>query len=136
MILYLLICWLFPPPLKLIEIFEPPKLNILLWLLLFNLTFLLLLLVYITLFIPFWMLQTFWLFCFTSILLFEPLKTTLDKKHFLCVAFILLEEPFIIKFKISFWKIILLLLPEMVKELMAPLIIKVELFLSKEKYWC
>jgi hypothetical protein len=50
------------------------------------------------------------------------------------VALILLEEPFIIKFKISFWKIILLLLPEMVKELMAPLIIKVELFLSKEKY--
>ena len=92
--------------------------------------------VYITLFIPFWILQTFWLFDFTSILLYEPLKTTLDKKLFLWVAFILFEEPFIIKFNISFWKIILLLLPEIVKELMAPLIIKVELFLSKEKDWC
>ena len=78
-LLYLLICWLFPP-LKLIEILEPPKLNILLLLLLlFNRIFLLLLLVYIVLFIPFWILQTFWLLGLTSILLFDPLKTTFDK---------------------------------------------------------
>jgi hypothetical protein len=44
----------------------------------------------------------------------------------------LLEEPFIIKFKISFWNIILLELPDIVKELIGSLIIKVELFLSNE----
>jgi hypothetical protein len=72
----------------------------------------------------------FWLFGLTSILLFEPLNTTFDKYAFLWVAFILLEEPFIIKFNISFWNIILLLFPEIVKELIVSLIIKVELFLS------
>ena len=131
-ILFLLICWLFPP-LKLIEILEPPKLYVLLLLLLlFKRIFLFPLLVYIELFIPFWILQTFWLLGLTSILLFEPLKTTLDKYDLLWVAFILLEEPFIIKFKISFWNIILLELPDIVKELIGSLIIKVELFLSNE----
>ena len=74
----------------------------------------------------------FWLFGLTSILLFEPLNTTFDRYAFLWVAFILLEEPFIIKFKISFWKITLLLLPEMVNELIDSFINKVELFLSNE----
>ena len=76
------------------------------------------------------MLHTFWLLGFTSILLFEPLNTTLDKYDFLWVAVILLDEPFIIKSNISFWNIILLLLPEIVRELIVSLIIKVELFLS------
>ena len=116
------------------EILEPPKLYVLLLLLLllFKLIFLLLLLVYITLFIPFWILQTFWLLGLTSNLLFDPLKTTFDKYALLWVANILLQEPFIIKFKISFWNIILFELPNMVRELIGSLTIKVELFLSNE----
>ena len=129
--IYLLICPFGLPPLKLIDILDPPKLNILLLFpgLLFILIFLLLLFIYILLFLPFWILHTFWEFCPTSILLLDPLNTTLDKMQFLCEAFILLYEPLIIKFNISLWNIILLLLPEIVSELIEPLTIKVELFL-------
>jgi len=74
------------------------------------------------------MLQTFSEFLPTSILLLSPLKTTLDKTQFLCDAFILFFEPFTIKFKISFLNVILLLFPDIVKELIEPFIIKVELF--------
>ena len=74
------------------------------------------------------MLQTFCEFGPTSILLLEPLKTTFDKTQFLCDALILLCEPFIIKFNISFLNVILLLFPDIVNELIEPFIIKVELF--------
>jgi len=74
------------------------------------------------------MLQTFCEFGPTSILLLEPLKTTFDKTQFLWDAFILLWEPFIIKFNISFLNVILLLFPDIVNELIEPFIIKVELF--------
>ena len=72
----------------------------------------------------------------TSILLSEPLNTILDIKHFLWVAFISFDDPFIIKFITSFLKIILLLLPDIVKELISFLVVNLELLLSKIKSWC
>lgn len=83
------------------------------------------------LFDPFCILQTFWELGPISILLLEPLKTTFVNRHFLCEALILLLEPFITKFKISFWNCILLLLPEIVKEFIIPLTIREQLLLSK-----
>jgi hypothetical protein len=46
------------------------------------------------------------------------------------VAFILFEDPFIIKLITSFLKVILLLLPEIVKELISFLVVSFELLLS------
>ena len=80
---------------------------------------------------PFWILYTFCEFGPISILLFEPLKTTFVKIQFLCEAFILLFEPLITKFNISFWNVILFPLPDIVKELIEPFTIKTELFLLK-----
>ena len=77
------------------------------------------------------MLHTFREFDPISILLLDPLKTTFVKIQFLWDAFILLFEPLIIKFNISFLKVIILLHPDIVRELIEFFTIKVELILLK-----
>ena len=87
------------------------------------------------LFEPFWKLFMCLLFL-TSIELLEPLNITFEIAHFLFVAFIWFEEPFIIRFATSFLNIILLLLPDIVKELISFFTVNLELDLSNMKNWC
>ena len=61
---------------------------------------------------------------------------TFDIKLFLWDAFILFEDPFIIRFITSFLNIIILLLPETVNELISFLVVSFELLLSKINTWC
>ena len=89
----------------------------------------------ILLFEPFWKLLICRLFL-TSIELLDPLNTTFDITHFLFVAFIWFEEPFIIRFITSFLNIILLLLPDIVKELISFFTVNLELDLSNMNSWC
>ena len=69
----------------------------------------------------------------TSILLSDPLNIILEIVHFLLVAFISFDDPFIIRFITSFLNIILLLLPDIIKELISFLVVNLELLLSKIK---
>ena len=66
----------------------------------------------------------------TSIELLEPLKNTFEITHFLFVAFIWFEEPFITRFVTSFLNIILLLLPDIFKELISFFVVNLEFDLS------
>ncbi len=109
---------------------------LLLELLLFKIILLLFLFVNIILLEPFWKLLILPLLFLTSIELSDPLNTTFEIKHFRWVAFIWLEDPFIIRFMTSFLNIILLLLPEIVKELISFFVVNLELDLSNMKSWC
>ena len=109
---------------------------LLLELLLFKIILLLFIFVNIILLEPFWKLLILPLLFLTSIELSDPLNTTFEIKHFLWVAFIWLEDPFIIRFMTSFLNIILLLLPEIVKELISFFVVNLELDLSNMKSWC
>ena len=104
-------------------------------LLLFKIKLFLFFFVNIILFEPFWKLLICRLFL-TSIELLDPLNTTFDITHFLFVAFIWFDEPFIIRFITSFLNIILLLLPDIVKELISFFVVNLEFDLSNMNSWC